>query len=697
VLAAASFAGAYSLRVTGWAVMTDELQVARLAASIAETLSPVPTIHGVYYGAHSQLYPLLLAPLYGSLAAPDAATAARGLNALLLASAAVPAYLLARSVSGSRGAGYAAAALTVFTPWLVLSTTLLTENAAYPAFSWAVYLCHRALARPSAGRDLAALGGLLLAFLARTQLVVLALAMPAAVVLHEVGFARRRGDSLRAAASRILARHRILAVAYLVGALGALALALAGRLGRVVGNYAVPFSGDLVPPGFLPSAAAHLDQIAVGAGLVPAVLAASWAVTAVARPEREEAHAFAALFVVLVPLLTFVATSFDLRFSAEQFVQERYLYYLVPLFAVGAAAWLAQRAQWRLRLGTLALAGLGLVALLELASYGETLVFWASPAAAFHPVVEGAAEPVGLSATRLLQLATVVLVLAVALAAWRAPRLALAGTALAVAGFGAAQAGYVFERQAEPALTRTYDEPRDWIDRAVPDGRSVALVPGGQHGPTAWWETELWNRQVARVLRVGGGPTFTPFPADEVRVDHRAGTLAGPQPSEYLVLSESEMRFRPVGRRVAATESGLELVRAARPYRLRWATRGLTPDGWTRPDRLTTLRVYAHGEARRRTVTFVFAASRFSRERVGFVLRTGRSVQVGTVEPGGARPPLELSVCVPPKGFAEVWLTTDGRTRLPDGRSVALHVEGLDVRDSGPCRPRGPAVPTGIP
>ena len=77
VLVAAGLAAYYALRANTWAVMTDELQVARLATSIAEEFSPVPTIHGTYYAAHGQVYPLLLAPLYGTLTPPAAATAAR--------------------------------------------------------------------------------------------------------------------------------------------------------------------------------------------------------------------------------------------------------------------------------------------------------------------------------------------------------------------------------------------------------------------------------------------------------------------------------------------------------------------------------------------------------------------------------------------------------------------------------------------
>ena len=188
--------------------MTDELQVARLATSIAEGLSPVPRIHGAYYAAHSQLYPLLLSPLYGTLPPADAATAAHVLNVLLLATAALPAYLLARAVSGSETAGYVAGALTAVTPWLVLSSTLLTENAAYAAFTWSVLLCQRAVARPGPGRDAAALAGLALAFVARTQLVVVAFALPLALILHELGWSMRERSARRCGRASVASSGR---------------------------------------------------------------------------------------------------------------------------------------------------------------------------------------------------------------------------------------------------------------------------------------------------------------------------------------------------------------------------------------------------------------------------------------------------------------------------------------------------------
>ncbi|HET7744445.1 MAG TPA: hypothetical protein VFK76_06845 [Gaiellaceae bacterium] len=698
VIGAAVLAGYYAVQATSWAVMTDELQVARLATSIAQNLSPIPEIHGRYYGALGQLYPLLLAPFYGSMSAPAAQTAAHLLNGILLASAAVPAFLLARSVAASRGAGYLAAALVAFTPWLALASTILTENAAYPVFTWSAYLCHRALSTPSRGRDVAALAGLGLAFFARTQLFVLAAAFPIALLIHELAFAVAGRDGSRAAAlrrgaKRAVGRHPVLTAAYLVGLVGCAALAVSGSLGALVGNYATPFHGDLVPGGFWHAAAAHLDQVAVGAGIVPLALAASWAFTALARPERKEAHAFAALLLVLVPLLTVEVTSFDLRFTPEGFIQDRYLFYLVPLLAVGSAAWLTQRTERALRSVSLLVAGGVVALLLSAAIYRDrTIIFWASPAAAFHPAIADTASVFRLSAGVFLPLAALVLVLVLAVAAWLAPRMTMVAAGIALAAFGAFEAGYVLHRYAEPVMTRRASAPtRDWIDGALPAGQSVALVPSPRDAPAPWWEAELWNKDVDRVLRIGSGTTFSPFPADRVSVDYLDGRLRGPIRSADLVVSESETRFHLFGATTIADGRWLRLVRARRPYRLSWATRGLTPDGWTRPLGLTGLRLYGRGEPVRRMVVLTLAAPRSARKPVNFYLRSGDQFLPGSVDPGGARPPVKMAVCVPAQGFVDVTMLTSGNARIPDGRHVGLHVDHLRVLTAGRCH-----APTGF-
>ncbi|OLE00655.1 MAG: hypothetical protein AUG91_03675 [Actinobacteria bacterium 13_1_20CM_4_69_9] len=672
VLVAAGIAGYYALRATSWAVMTDELQVVRLAESTAARLSPVPHIHGAYYGALAQLYPLLLAPAFGFLSAPAAETAAHALNAVLLPSAAWPAYLLARAVTGSRAAGLAAAALTAFTPWLVLTSALLTENAAYPAFVWAIYLCHRTLSEPSRRNDALALAGLGLAFFARTQLLVLAVVLPLALLLH-------------AGPRRSVRTHPLLAGAYAAGLVVAGLLLRAGSLGAVVGNYSAPFSGDLLPHGVAASTAEHLVHVVFGAGVVPFVLATAWVILTLVRRRGDAAHAFAALFAVCVPLMSVEVASFDLRFTAHGFDQDRYLFYLVPLFAVGASAALVSRETLR-RLVPLALVLTAIAGwfLFQFGNYDDaTAIFWAAPAAAVHPVFPN---------DGVLLAAAVVLVGAALALVWRAPRAALASVAVLVSALGAAQALYVFERYEDPAMTRPTVLPlaRDWIDRRVPGSASVALVPSPRDTAAYWWEAELWNKRVDHVLRVDGGPTFSPFPTDDVRVDFRHGVLAGSEPSDFLVLSGSEKRFHLAAARRAGGTRVLRLVRVQRPYRLDWATRGFTPDGWTIAGRPARLRFYGAGVQGRRHVAIVLAASSRAALPLGFTLRGGGSERAGWVDPGGARPPVQMNLCIPPDGFVDVMLTTQAAVRIPDGRLVGLHLERVSSSAAGGCP--GPQV-----
>jgi hypothetical protein len=270
---------------------------------------------------------------------------------------------------------------------------------------------------------------------------------------------------------------------------------------------------------------------------------------------------------------------------------------------------------------------------------------------------------------------------------WRVPRAALVSVAVLVSALGAAQAVYVFERYEDPAMTRppALAVARDWIDRRVPPSASVALVPSPRDTAAYWWEAELWNKRVNRVLRVDGSPTLTPFPADDVRVDFARGVMSGPQPGNYLVLSGSEKRFHLAATRRVGGTRVLQLVRVQRPYRLDWAARGFTSDGWTIAGRPATLRFYGGDVRRLRRIVVVLAASPRAALPLDFRLRGGGAERAGWVDPGGARPPVGMNVCIPAGGFADVTLTTHAAVRIPDGRLVGLHLDRVSVRSRSSC------------
>ncbi len=230
----ASLAAWYSGRIQDWSVMTDELLYAKLATAIATSGSPFPEVHGTSIAVYNQLYPLLIAPLYGALTPPDAFRAAHVLNAFVMTSAVFPVYLLGRQVL-PRVWALAVAGLSVVVPWMVLTGFLMTEAAAYPAFVWAVLGLQLTIAAPSPRRDLVAVAALGLAIFARTQFAVLVIVLPLAILGHELGVRR----SLRQGLRETVRSHPILAAIYVAGIALAAIVAAVGSFGSLLGVYAV--------------------------------------------------------------------------------------------------------------------------------------------------------------------------------------------------------------------------------------------------------------------------------------------------------------------------------------------------------------------------------------------------------------------------------------------------------------------------
>src|SRR3954454_10967529 len=109
--------------------MTDELLYERLSIAIARTHVPLPRVHGVGVHSFSQLYPLLVSPVFLHGLVTDDLRQAHFLNAWLMSSPSIPAFFLARRVTGRAWAAYLVAALAVCTPWIFYSSFLLTEVA----------------------------------------------------------------------------------------------------------------------------------------------------------------------------------------------------------------------------------------------------------------------------------------------------------------------------------------------------------------------------------------------------------------------------------------------------------------------------------------------------------------------------------------------------------------------------------------
>lgn len=700
VLAAAAFAARWSLAADEWRVMTDEMLYLKLAQNIVDTLSPLPSVRGETYASYSQLYPGLMAPLLWLFDVPVSFRIAHGLNAVLMASTAVPTYLLTRLVVPSRLAALTAAALSAFVPWLTFSLNLMTEAVGYPAFMWAAFAGVLSIVKPSVRHDAFALLAIFAAYQARTQFIFLALALPVAVLVHEIAFRltaaapRRWPRCLWDGGRAAVTGHPLLLGAMVVGLITVQMISSYTPLGSY---QTVVTSQQGLPPGLLDAVYDHLNPIVIGLGVAPAVLALACAMETFVRPASRAVHAFVVYTALVIPAVLVTGAYFDLTQAGS--VQERYVFYIAPLVLVGAVGYLVAG---RSPLRSLALAAVAVALLLIQTPYPPFGAFpaFSSPVRFTWTALDFRAGQVGsvlgfddLGTAPVLAAATVLLsvVLIVVLRSGRR-RLALSATGAVLLVWSIAVTAYVFpkvlyehELLAQGALGKRPVADRDWIDAAVSGDADVALVPsainsrGGSPIPlgtttnqAVWWDAEFWNQSVRSNYSYAGTPTYAPFHLETMELEEESGRLrvTGGE-SEYLAWAPSNVRLGLDGVAVASYPD-LVLYRPRRPYRASWAT-DVADDGTMASNRFR-LTVYGRQRtgARLHRVRLLLApgAPRLDRYQV----RGARVDLRGRIT---AAPAVSFDVCVPAGRRKTVGVATDPGSRA---RLVAVGLDATSAR-----------------
>ncbi len=692
-IALAAVLSAVTVQVRDWFDMTDELRYERLAIAIARTDSLVARIHGIDIKSFAQLYPLLIAPMFRHGYIPSDLRDAHLLNAWIMSSACIPAFLLTRRVTGRRDAAYLVAALTVCMPWILYASFLLTEVAAYPVFLWAILALQRMTATPSARNDLVAILAVALAFFARTAFIVLAVVPPLAIMAFELGRepGRRGVARLTGAARRAIETHRLLAGTYALLVAGALALIAVGRFssiyGGTYGSYGQAVDNNLIPPGFAWSFAEHLATLSLGLAIFPVVLGFAWLLANLVRPPaRSEAHAFACIATITVVAVVYQATTFDLSLTGY-FVHDRFMFHLVPLILVGVVCALCdlRRPRWSLVLPA------GLIAL--------GFAFGAIPREEWglFPTLDPD-TPASALYTPLVQMAhtlTAARVFLVVATLWLALMFVLGGallrrthvTALAIAYLLVALPAltvYTFDHlfrtnglSGRP-VTQNENGVYDWVDEAVGTTASVAMIPY----PTSsswfvsqrvWRDYEWWNTSVDRDVHYGGQGIFEYtgiwFPKLYLQLDPATGT-ADMSPAPYLLSADQETRFHIAGKAVVV-KPDVVLTHADEPWRADWLSFGLYDDGWTKPGVTARVRVFPAPGQRgpiTRFVTFQVQTPVAVAERP-FTVSSNLETRHEDATNAHTTFVPSVRVCVPARGFAEVRLATPDSSSIPGDQS----------------------------
>jgi hypothetical protein len=694
VLAAWAFGALWTTQIHQWEFMVDELLYERLGISIFHDWTLWPTVHEEHYSQFTLLYPLLIAPFYGVLPTPAAYDVIHVINPGVMASAGIPAYLLTRDLTESRHAPLLAAALTAFAPWLVMSRFVMTEVVAYPAFVWALLAMQRAVARPGPRSDALALAAIGVAFLARTQFLILGLALPVAIGVHELVFAYVSATTrrIRAAGCALVAAAR--AHWLLVLAVGVVALVLAGLEAtggatRVLGDYSGAVVGDVLPHGIRRAAQYHVAVLVVGIGVLPAVLAGAFVFGHLLSPAGRERHAFAVLLPIVAGVVVLQSASFNVRIVGA-LVQERYAFYVVPGVFAAAAAFLAgprPRMIPGLVIGALATAWAVHV-------YEQAGTIQYSYVAPWHRVVEwwsariGDAVAADLGSNEVLVAVTVVAAVIVLIAGRSAsPRTMLLSAGLPVLAYLALETGYVMRdavRHDRAALV----ENLNWVDDAVA-GERVAIVPGlvgtVPENSDTWWDVEFWNRSISRQFMLEPSAAATQFPSQELTLDWSTGALAVEQPVRWLVLPANDRRFRPVGR-IAEREGRLVLMHASRPLRAAWATRGIDRDGWSEAGQPIVIRVFPSRSlaGRRYRVGLDLTSTADIDGPRAYTIHGGERTVRGTVAQGAVQR-LAVLLCVPRGRDADLRIAIRGHNVIPTGRDAGLALTRVQLHPLGAC------------
>jgi hypothetical protein len=305
-------------------IFPDELIYWDLARSLASTGDLA--IRGVATTGHPPLYPLSLAPAFAFGDTADAYAVAKWINALAFSMTALPTYLLARRLLATRWA-ILAAALALLVPAAAYAGVLMSENLFYPVFVLALLTIVRAIERPTARRQAAALAVIVVAYLTRAEAVVLVpilLSATALVALSE----GRRGFWQRLKPFRTTAGS-------IVGAFGLLAAAqwLRGSSpGDLLGVYA-----GTVQSYSLPSVARWSLYHAVDLELYVGVLPLLFAIVVSARLLRRDDEGRPARIVAAVAVATtgwLLLLVGAVSSTIDPGLHDRYIFYAAPLLFV---------------------------------------------------------------------------------------------------------------------------------------------------------------------------------------------------------------------------------------------------------------------------------------------------------------------------------------------------------------------------
>jgi len=540
-------------------IFTDELEWTQISRAIAATGHAARRGEPISF---KSLYAFLIAPAWWLHSTGAAYALIKYVNTVVMALAAIPTYLLARTLVPRRPATIAALA-SLCTTALYYAGFIIPEVLAYPTFILCAWVSIRALGGAGRRWTIAAVVLDLVAVEVRGELITLVASFAlAAAILWVVG---PRGQHLRRNWGVF---DYVGATLLLIGAFVVLNRLFSPSDWKTVTE---SFKGRLFSLGLQAASA-----FALGLGLLPFLggLASLWLPERRHDPRWRAFAAFTGSAVLTVGTYTGVKAAYLSTTFATR-VEERNLIYLGPLLLVGTAVWICAQRRWLP--GTLI--AWAFTAWLVL-YYGYQLDFPYFEAPGFGvATLANRAWHWDQPTIRIALAVACAVLLAMILAPARARRpvlmLAVAATLTwMLAGEIESSRGAAIQSQ---NYANNMPQPFNWIDRAT-HGDDVTFMGQEISSGEALGVNlmEFWNRSVKHIWSLDGsapgpGPTLTPD------LQNRVGALTHDPGFKYVVSTNG---VNIVGTTVAS-KPGLTLRRIDHhPWMIQETLYKVTNDGW---------------------------------------------------------------------------------------------------------------------
>ncbi len=561
-------------------IFIDELIYSELGRSAFDGFA----IRGVPVSGYGSVYPYLIAPayvLFDNLV--DAYRAVQVINAVIMSLTAIPVYMIARIMMGRRWS-LVAAALAVAIPAMTYSSVVMTESAFYPLYALAAMIVLYALRRGGVVLQLLVFASALLCFETRPQGGVIVPAFALAIVLLALLECRvaAPGRRLRALAAE-LARFWFTWALLVVSIISIVGLQRhrGQPLSSLLGAYSVLADGGsrYQTKPIISAFIQHLAEMDLWLGVLPIIALLVLLGYAVSRSGTRELRIYAAGAVALIVSMTAVVAAFAV-FTNIGRVEERNLFYVGFLALTALCWWASQGLPRQARWFPIAV-GIA-VALPVLLPFGA-LLNQTAVSDTFGLFLPWAIQNRLVDATLTAPVVLAGAVAAAVIAVMVRPRFAwllVVATSVFFVLSGVAVDKRT-DKASQGALAQGVSSVPDWIDRAVPPGRSVSVVYPGALWPLKIWEDEFFNHSVGSVYSIGV-PMPASLPETVVIIDGRGNVTdrAGNPLTLPYVLSDGTVHLEGD---VIATDAprNMFVIRTHGTLRATESTTGVMGDQWS--------------------------------------------------------------------------------------------------------------------